>query len=333
MLFVVLVVLGWMSRKALGDPYRLRRSTQIELVLLVLVVVAVAVLTSLRPGRDVSSTSPANVVREVAPAPAPPRGTVVFAGQAQELAVGLSVRPGTPLRLTSTVIGQSGFGVDGLDVRLSARSAGGALRSVVAGSCGHGCYAGSIAQAHPSAFAVAVRGDGAPRSLVFPVLQWPPPPGAAFLNRANRAFRDLQSVVYREHLASDPTHAITTLWTLAAPGSVEYAIAGGAQGIVIGRRRWDRPSRTAPWTLSVSDLLDQPAVPWGERSRDVRVMRRTASAVTLSWVDPVIPAWYTATFGRAGALPSTLQMTAPAHFMEHRYISFDAPVTIEPPPR
>ena len=142
-LFVVLVALGWVSRRALGEPARLRRSVRIELVLLALVVVAVAVLTSLRPGRD-EVTTPATMVREVAPAPAPPRGTVVFARQAEELAVGLSVRPGAPLGLTATVIGQTGFGVDGLDVVLSARSGVG-TRSAVAHPCGHGCYAASIA--------------------------------------------------------------------------------------------------------------------------------------------------------------------------------------------
>jgi hypothetical protein len=187
--------------------------------------------------------------------------------------------------------------------------------------------------AHPSAFGVVLRGRGLPRSLAFPVRQWPPPLGTSFLRRATRSFAELRSVVYREHLASDPTHAITTLWTLAAPGSVEYAIAGGPQGIVIGRRRWDRPSRTAPWTLSVSEQLTQPAPPWGTRSRDVRVMDESGSKVTLAWVDPVVPAWYTSTFTRARALPLTTRMTAPAHFMEHRYLSFNAPVTITPPRR
>ena len=330
-LFLVLIVLGWLSRSALTDPARLRRSVRLELVLLVLVVVAVAVLTSLRPGRDVTS-APVAIVREVAAAPAPPRGTVVFAAQSKELAVGLSVRPGAPLELTATVIGQSGFGIDGLDVRLSARSAAG-TRSVAGHPCGHGCYAGSITRAHPNHFGVAVSGKGAPRTLSFSVLQWPPPLGTAFLSRATRSFGAQQSVVYREHLASDPTHAITTLWTLAAPASVEYAIAGGPQGIVIGRRRWDRPSRKAPWTLSASDRLPQPASPWGTRSRDARIMRQSRADVTLSWVDPVIPAWYTATFTRAKALPTTLEMTAPAHFMDHRYLAYNAPVTIAPPPR
>ena len=56
-LFAVLIVLGWMSRQALGDPARLWRSVRVELLLLALVVLAVAVLTSLRPGRDVELRS------------------------------------------------------------------------------------------------------------------------------------------------------------------------------------------------------------------------------------------------------------------------------------
>lgn len=159
-MFAVLVVLGWVSRGALGTPQRLHRSVLVELVLLTFVVVAVAMLTSLRPGRDAVSP-PATIVREVSPAPAPPRGTVVFAGQAQELAVGLSVRPGAPLELTATVIGQTGFGVDGLDVRLSARS-GARSKAVVAHACGHGCYAASVAIAHPASFGVVVSGEGLP---------------------------------------------------------------------------------------------------------------------------------------------------------------------------
>lgn len=331
-LFAVLIGLGWVSRGALADPGRLRRSVRIELVLLLLVILAVAVLTSLRPGRDAGAAPAAAAVREVAPAPPPPRGVVVFAAQAEELAVGLSVRPGTPLALTATVIGQTGFGVDGLDVLLSARS-GARTRTVAAHPCGHGCYAASLPLADPSRFGVVVSGDGNPRSLGFSVRQWPPPLGTAYLARATKTFSALQSVVYREDLASDPTHSITTRWTLGAPGSVQYAIAGGgAQGIVIGRRRWDRSSPTAPWTLSVSDRLTQPAPPWGPRARDVRVVRETPSQITLSWVDPVIPAWYTGNFERAEALPTTLHMTAPAHFMEHRYLAYDAPVTITPPP-
>ena len=270
-----------------------------------LVIVAVAVLTSLRPGRDVSTT-PASIVREVAAAPAPPRGTVVFAAEAKELAVGLSVRPGAPLGLTATVIGQTGFGVDGLDVRLSARSAAG-TRSVAAHPCGHGCYAGSIALAHPSRFGVVVCGDGAPRTLAFPVRQWPPPlghrlpePGHPLLRRA-----PVGRLPRAPRLRPDPCNHDP----VDARGARERRVHDC-------RRRAGNRDRQAAVGSALADgpvdavglgPLPQPASPWGTRSRDARIMRQSPSDVTLSWVDPVIPAWYTATFTRAKALPTTLR--------------------------
>ena len=70
---------------------------------------------------------------------------------------------------------------------------------------------------------------------------------------------------------------------------------------------------------------------WGPRPVDVRVMRESPASVTLSWVDPSVPAWYTATFDRTTKLPSTLRMTAPAHFMRHAYLAYNTPIRITAP--
>jgi hypothetical protein len=329
-LFGVLLVLGWRSRRAFADRGRLRRSVAFELALLALVVVAVAVLTALRPGRD-AVTPPVSSVREVGRAPAQPSPAVVFADEAGTLAVGLAVQPGAPLLLTATVLGQSGYGVDGLAVQLSAGNAARTV-STVAQPCGHGCYAAPVSLGSPRRFAVTISGDAPPRTLAFPVAtSWPPPPGTAFLTRATRAFGELRSVVYREHLASDPTHAITSTWKLVAPDRVAYAVDDGSQGIVIGRRRWDRAASDEPWTLSASVLLSQPSAPWGARFTDVHVVRESRGSRTLSWVDPAIPAWYTATFDRSSGRPRTLRMTASAHFMQHLYLAYDTPVRITTP--
>ncbi len=54
-LFIPLVALGWLNRTLLlGMFARLRRSVLVELTVCVGIVIAVAVLTELRPGRDVS---------------------------------------------------------------------------------------------------------------------------------------------------------------------------------------------------------------------------------------------------------------------------------------
>jgi copper transport protein len=330
-LLVALIVLGWLSRRHLGSATRLLRSVSIELALFVLVVGAVAVLTALPPGRDAKAQPPAAAPAEVAPTPAPPRGSVTFARQSRELAVALAVRPGRPLLLVGTIIGQSGRGVDRLSVQFRATNAG-ARASAPARTCGHGCYTASLRFSRPTAFTVSITGAGRFRSVAFPVAgTWPPPTGTAFLRRAARAFRALRSAVFLERLASRPAIAIETRWKLVAPDRVEYAIRGGAGGIVIGETRWDRRAPGAPWQRSEATPLREPFPPWGTAWAEVRLLSRTASTVTLSWLDPTVPAWFTGTFDRRTALPRELHMTAAAHFMRQRYVAYNRAIEIEPP--
>ena len=221
--------------------------------------------------------------------------------------------------------------MDGLNVELLAVNAG-RRTSAPAQSCGHGCYAASLGVSEPRAFGVEIAGAGARRSVAFPVTgAWPPPPGTAFLRRATRAFRALNSVVYLEHLESRPGDALETTWKLVAPDRIEYAIRGGAGGIVIGGTRWDRAVPGAEWQRSETTPLEQPFPPWGTRVANARLLRETGGRVTLSWLDPEVPAWFTATFDRRTALPSELRMTAAAHFMRHRYAAYNGSIKIEPP--
>jgi copper transport protein len=332
-LFAALVALGWLSRRRLGSAVRLLRSVSAELALLAVVVGAVAVLTALRPGRDAPAAPPPLVRREVAPPSPPPAGSVLLARESRELAVAIAIRPGRPLRLTATIVGRSGNGVDGLHVELVATD-GSRRASDPARRCGHGCYAGTLPLTRPTRLVVNVAGAGSFRSVAFAVAgAWPPRPGTAFLLRATRSFRALRSVAYLERLASGPSESIMTTWKLVAPDRVEYAIRGGAGGIVIGRRRWDRSGPGAPWTPSETEPLSQPFPPWGTRIANVHVLDESRRGMTVSWLDPAVPAWFTGTFDRKTALPIELRMTAAAHFMRHRYLAFDRGVRIEPPPR
>jgi copper transport protein len=332
-LLAALIVLGWLGRRLLGSATRLLRNVSTELAVLALLVGAVAVLTALRPGRDAVAKLQPVASAEVAPAPTPPRGSVTFARQSRELAVALAVLPGRQLGLVATIIGQSGRGVDGLNVELVAANPG-HRASAVARTCGHGCYTASLRVSQPMLFEVDIAGAGPLRSFAFPVAgAWPPRPGTAFLRRATRAFRALSSVVYLEHLASRPGHAIDTTWKLLAPDRLEYAIRGGAAGIVIGETRWDRPAPGAAWQRSEATPLEQPFPPWGTRMADVRILRTTGRNATLSWLDPQVPAWFTGTFDTRAALPRELRMTAAAHFMRHRYVAYNRSITIEPPKR
>jgi hypothetical protein len=298
-------------------------------ILLIVALAAVAVLGALWLGRGAKSTG--SQPRQAGPAPAPPAGSVVLARESRELAVALAVRAGRPLGVTATIVGQSGTGVDGLAVTLTA--AGKSNRPTrLARPCGHGCYGATLSVATPTRLTVRIAGAGAPRTVAFAVAgHWPPADGSRFLARATRAFRRLRSVVLSERLASGPGHSILTTWKLAAPDRLEYEIQDGPAGIVIGTRRWDRANPGAPWTSSGTTLLPQPTAPWGSRIANAYVLSRTPRQLTASWLDPVVPAWFTATFDRRTALPIELRMTAPAHFMRHRYLAFNRKVRIEPP--
>jgi copper transport protein len=330
-LFLTVLGLAWVSRNSLASAARLLGSVSAELAVLVVLVGVVAVLTALRPGRDAVAAPAPIGTREVGAPVAPPSGSVVYARESRELAVALAVRPGRPLRLTATIVGQSGNGVDGLDVELIA-AAGNHGASRAAQSCGHGCYTATLPLAAPTQFAVNIAGAGAFRSIAFPIVgSWPPPPGKVFLARATRAYRALRSALFSERLASAPGRSITTTWKLEAPDRLEYSIKGGAGGIVIGRTRWDRPTPGARWTRSTTLLLPQPRPPWGPRIENARMLRATPRRVTLSWLDPGVPAWFTATFNRRSALPVELHMTAAAHFMLHRPLAFNRDLQIRPP--
>ena len=50
----------------------------------------------------------------------------------------------------------------------------------------------------------------------------------------------------------------------------------------------------------------------------------------ITFFDRAIPAWFRVTLHRTR--PSLMQMTAAAHFMVDRYVGFDGPVAISPPP-
>ena len=296
-------------------------------LLFVAIFVAVAAIWLGHGGGSTTRSHP----REVESAPGPPPGSVVLARESRELAVALAVRPGRPLHVSTTIVGQSSRGVDGLAITLTAT--GGGHRATGRGRpCGHGCYGATLSVAAPTRFMVKITGAGATRTVPFPVTgQWPPAKGSQFLGRATRAFRRLRSVVLSERLASVPGHSILTTWKLATPDRLEYQIHGGPAGIVIGTRRWDRAKPGARWTPSDTTLLPQPTPPWGTRISNAHVLARTPRQLTASWLDPVVPAWFVATFDRRTALPIELRMTAPAHFMRQRYLAFNRKVRIEPP--
>jgi copper transport protein len=309
-LLAALVVIGWVNRYRLVPRLRidgLRRSVAAELVLFAGLVVAVALLTDLRPGRD--RTAAAAVA--AGPPPLPAKGMVVQAQEAGDLAVALAVRaPGEEV----LVLGPHGDAVNGLSV---------SVNGVTAGSCGNGCY-GAFEPLGKSA-TVVVNG----RRLAFAIPE-NPRPAARLVARATRAFRALRSVDYVERLASSPRDKVVADFTLERPNRLEYRIQGGASGIVIGNRRWDRSGKGA-WVPSPQSLTPQPEPIWAGHATNAFLLETTPVSYVVAFMKPLGPTWFTVRLDRRTFLPRSLRMTTAAHFMTHRYTRFNAPPRIKPP--
>jgi hypothetical protein len=218
-----------------------------------------------------------------------------------------------PSEIRVTVFNGNGLGVNGLAVTIAGTSTT---------SCGPGCYA---AQTGARGNVPVVVGG---RRLSFNVPRVAPD-ATAVMERATRAFRGLRSVAYVERLASGPRVGIVSRFTLEAPDRVHYRIGGGTEAIVIGTRRWDRVN--SKWIPSTTPTLPQPAPIWGAPITNAHVVSRTARTLTVTFLNPSVPAWFDVRFDPRTLRPHDLDMIATAHFMHHVYTAFDRPRTIFPP--
>jgi hypothetical protein len=305
-LFVPLIGLGWLNRTVLlGAFARLRRSAMLELVLLAGIAVAVAVLTELRPAREVSPARAAPAVTAPQPPALPPRDAVVEGHELGSLAVGLARIPG---RAQVTLLGPDGTGVDGRRVLVDGRATT---------RCGAGCYS---APATPGPVRVGVDG----RALTFAIPERAPDATRLLLALTQR-YRASRTIVFDERLASSPSNAQTTHIEVVAPHTLRYATRGGPSAIVIGTRRWDRARIGDAFVESPQSPLDVTQPYWRAPTN-----AHLVAPGVLTFLDRRLPAWFRVTV--RGLRPSRVQMTAASHFMVDRYAGFDGSLTISPPP-
>jgi hypothetical protein len=256
----------------------------------------------------------------------------VLARQSGRLAVAMSAlpAPGGRLRLTATVLSPGNTGLDNLQLTFGIDGTRGATLEPAV-PCGSGCYAATTQNVgKPRSVTVNFAGEAAGR-VRFPFPRtWPSPTATSLVNRATSRFRALQSVRYRENLASSPQNKISTLWTQVSPDRLQYVIRGGAAGILIGATRWDRTKPGGQWVKSETQPIPAPTPIWPRVPGNAHLLAKSKNGYTVSLLDRSIPAWYTIRFDRR-LRPRSLKMTAAAHFMHHDYLSFDDALKIRPP--
>jgi hypothetical protein len=229
------------------------------------------------------------------------------------------------------VIGPLGDGVDNLGARV--RFPGGAALGLV--PCGSGCYRGLAAFQPGERVTLELTDNGKVRRVPLLVPDAHAPAADALVAATARHYDALRSVAIDERLSSGLSGVYRTHYQLQAPTSFSYRMAnGGAQAVVLGNRRWDRTSAKQPWTESPTQPIRQPQI-WWESARSAHVVGHTrlggrpVDIVTL--ISAPLTAWFEVWIDPQRKLPLALKMIRSAHFMEHRYSGFDAPVRLRPP--
>jgi hypothetical protein len=168
-------------------------------------------------------------------------------------------------------------------------------------------------------------------TLVFTLpARWPAPRAAPLVDRVDRVFRGLRTLVVHERLASSSRNAITTTYRVQAPNRFSYRIVNGPEAVVIGRTRWDRLPG-GRWQRSGQEPIRQPEPFWGSDPRRNAHLLARGRILRASFYDPKLPAWFELTIDPRSGRLLALKMTAQAHFMRHRYSRFDAPLEVVPP--
>jgi hypothetical protein len=274
--------------------------------------------TSIEGGRLPTPTDPGY--------PSPPPGAVVFARESGTSALGLAVVPGGPRPLTRvSVLNGQGTGQAGLSVS----AAGTELAP-----CGAGCYQGHV-PARLLRGKVDVELGGRPYAF-----ELPPTldlrSGMGTMARATKVWRRLKTLVWHERLAASPTDALYTVYRAVAPDQLAYTISRRSSAIIIGTKRWDRPTPSAKWVESPQQPPIRQPVPFWASYATARVLGQGVVGGKPVWIvsffDPLTPAWFEARVEKSTGRTLVLDMIAVAHFMHHVYGPFDAPFELHPPP-
>lgn len=299
------------------------------------VAVGVLVLASGDSGSGSVLTAPATVAPAVKRFPSPPPGAFVTArsDDAHALALAVSQQPGA-VALQASDLDENGNGTSGLHVSFAVTSKSSTARQA-ATACGPGCYRASVQlDSHP--LEVQVRVVRAARTTTWNVslpATWPAADATTIVRRATATWKQLRSLRYRERLASDDIHSVTSSWQIVAPDRLAYQIEGGSQAVIIGLHRWDRPQGGA-WVKSSAIRLHQPEPFWVSWT-DAHVVStgtlRGRPVWNVSFFDPRTPGWFLAAIDRTSYRTLDVRMTATAHFMHDSYSSFNTSIKIDPP--
>ncbi len=247
------------------------------------------------------------------------KDTLALAKHQRNLLVGLAARPGGPVEIAA-VRGDTPLGGDAIRVAVDGRN-------VPTESCGTGCSRVQARVLQGRSSRVTVSAGSAPVSFQLPGSL--PAPGESAFDRAKTTMGALRSYRFTERLTSGGPVVFTRL-AVQAPDRLSLRTNSGFRSVIIGRKRWDY--QDGRWQEGPFPGLEAREVLMWYDARNPRVVRRLPNGVVelAAYGLKPVPAWFRLRVEPSGRVAEA-EMTAPAHFMLHRYSDFDNAPAIKPP--
>jgi len=290
----------------------------------ILLGLALAVITALATNGNETTTTTSAVTTTSVPGQfelplALQSDTLALAQHRRNVLVGIAARAGGPVEIAAL---RAENPLPPADVKVSV---GG--KPVKAESCGRGCFRVTTPVLVGRRRALDVQVGSS--SFAFALPSRLPPSGSSAFAHARRTMAALRSYHFTERLSSGQG-AIFTRLDVQAPDRLRLRTNNGFRSVIIGGTRWDfldgRWQRQRFPGLNVREVLM-----WYQ-ARTPRVVRRDANGdveLAAFSLKPV-PSWFRLTVEPSGRV-SQARMTAPSHFMLHRYSEFDQAPQITPP--
>lgn len=271
------------------------------------------------PSAESTSTGSSSVADTFALPIGLEKDTLAVAKHQRDLLVGLAARP-SGLVEVAVVRGDTPLAGDSVRVAVDGRD-------LPAEPCGTGCsrVQAAVLEGQPSV--VTVRAGGLPVSFRLPGSL--PASGQSAFDRARQTMGALRSYRFTERLTSGGGVVFTHL-AVQAPDRLSLRTNSGFRSVIIGRKRWDYQG--GRWQEGpFPGLATREVLMWYD-ARNPRIVRRLPNGdvqLAAYGLKPV-PAWFRLTVEPSGRVAEA-EMTAPAHFMLHRYSDFDSGPAIKPP--
>jgi hypothetical protein len=243
---------------------------------------------------------------------------LALAEHRRDLLVGIAARPHGPVQVAA-VRAETPFPAGAVRVTIDGRE-------VEARPCGRACSEVPVSVLNGRPRILTVRAGSSSVSFGLPARL--PPSGTAIFDRARRTMDSLDSFRFVERLSSGGG-ALRAQIDVQSPNRLRLRTSTGFGSVIIGRTRWDY--RDGRWERGPFPGLEVRDVLMWHQAKSPRILRRVGGGWELAafGLKPV-PAWFRLTVEPSGRVAEA-EMTAPSHFMLHRYSDFNAGIPIKAP--